>query len=133
MDRILLLLRQQGNRRLLAGNMTSVSGIAWSPTGNEVWCSGINEDQQNGIWGITLDGSRRAIHTSPARVSLHDVKRDGRALIGLYDLVGVVWLMRRTRLPVIAEALPEGRHVSEFASRMRGKGAGQRKSAGDHN
>jgi dolichol-phosphate mannosyltransferase len=29
----------------------------------------------------------------------------GRALIGLYDLVGVTWLRRRTQLPPIAEDL----------------------------
>ena len=33
----------------------------------------------------------------------------GRALIGLYDLVGVSWLRKRTLLPPIAEESP-GRH-----------------------
>ena len=75
-----------GKRRVLAKNMTSLSGVAWSPSGDEVWFSGINEDQQNGIWGSALDGSRREIYTSPARISLFDVARDGRALIGLGNL-----------------------------------------------
>lgn len=30
-----------------------------------------------------------------------------RALVGLYDLIGVSWLRRRTRVPVIIEAVPE--------------------------
>ena len=30
----------------------------------------------------------------------------GRALIGLYDLVGVSWLRKRTSLPPVAEQLP---------------------------
>jgi dipeptidyl aminopeptidase/acylaminoacyl peptidase len=75
-----------GKRRVLVENQTSVSGICWSASGDEVWFSGINEDQQNGIWGVALDDSRREIYTSPARVSIFDVARDGRALIGLGNL-----------------------------------------------
>ena len=75
-----------GQWRVLSRDMTSVSGLAWSASGDEVWLSGINEAQQNGIWGLALDGSRREIYTSPARVSIFDVARDGRALIGLGNL-----------------------------------------------
>ncbi len=32
----------------------------------------------------------------------------GRALIGIYDLVGVSWLRRRTKAPVIVEQWPDG-------------------------
>jgi dolichol-phosphate mannosyltransferase len=42
-----------------------------------------------------------------------------RALVGLYDLVGVTWLRRRTVVPAIAEALPEGSRVSELSSRLK--------------
>jgi dolichol-phosphate mannosyltransferase len=71
------------------------------------------------------------VNDRPRQAGVSKYNNLGRALIGLYDLVGVVWLRRRTRLPVIVEAQPEGRHVSEFASRMR-KYVGQRKSAGDN-
>ncbi len=43
----------------------------------------------------------------------------GRALIGIYDLVGVSWIRRRTKVPPIVEDLPEGRQVSEIASRIK--------------
>jgi dolichol-phosphate mannosyltransferase len=43
----------------------------------------------------------------------------GRALVGIYDLVGVSWLRRRTRIPPIVEAEPEGRQVSDLTSRIR--------------
>jgi dolichol-phosphate mannosyltransferase len=72
------------------------------------------------------------VNDRPRQAGVSKYNNLGRALIGLYDLVGVVWLRRRTRLPVIVEAQPEGRHVSEFASRTRGKNVGQRKSAGDN-
>ncbi len=75
-----------GNVKTLSPDMTSISGIEWSPAGDEVWCSGINADQQNGIWGFRLDGSHREVYSSPARVSLHDVARDGRVLMSLGNL-----------------------------------------------
>jgi dolichol-phosphate mannosyltransferase len=43
----------------------------------------------------------------------------GRALVGVYDLFGVAWLRRRTKVPPIVEDLPEGRQVSELSTRFR--------------
>ena len=50
----------------------------------------------------------------------------GRALVGIYDLFGVAWLRRRTKVPPIVEDLPEGRQVSDLASRMRRAEPGRR-------
>jgi len=72
------------------------------------------------------------VNDRPRRAGVSKYNNLGRALTGLYDLVGVVWIRRRTRLPVIVEAQPEGHHVSELAGRMRSRSAGQSKSAGDH-
>lgn len=43
----------------------------------------------------------------------------GRALIGIYDLFGVAWLRRRTKVPPIVEDLPEGRQVADLATRFK--------------
>jgi len=43
----------------------------------------------------------------------------GRALIGIYDLVGVSWLRRRTKVPSIVENRPEGRQISDLSSRLK--------------
>lgn len=37
-----------------------------------------------------------------------------RALVGLYDLVGVSWIRKRTKVPAIAEEQPPGLRVTEF-------------------
>lgn len=55
----------------------------------------------------------------------------GRALIGITDLLGVRWLRKRTKVPVIVEDLPEGDHVTDLASRLKSRGAGPKQSAGD--
>ena len=35
----------------------------------------------------------------------------GRALVGFYDLVGISWLRRRTKVPAIVEEMPSGRRI----------------------
>ncbi len=39
-----------------------------------------------------------------------------RALVGLYDLVGVTWLRKRTRVPAVVESVPAGRPMAEIAA-----------------
>lgn len=55
----------------------------------------------------------------------------GRALIGLYDLVGVSWLRRRTRVPAIVEDVPEGRHISGLGRRLKPRGEALVRNIGD--
>jgi dolichol-phosphate mannosyltransferase len=50
----------------------------------------------------------------------------GRALIGVYDLIGVSWLRRRTVVPMIVEDMPEGRQVSDIGGRLRRIDGGKR-------
>ncbi|HSD71651.1 MAG TPA: protein kinase [Thermoanaerobaculia bacterium] len=52
----------------------AISGIAWSPRGNEVWSSG-----RDGVEATTLSGKRRQIWNVPGGF-LQDVARDGRFL-----------------------------------------------------
>lgn len=40
----------------------------------------------------------------------------GRAIVGLYDLVGVSWLRRRTRVPTIVEAVPSDGPIVSVAA-----------------
>ena len=55
-----------------------------------------------------------------------------RALVGIYDLVGVTWLRRRTRTPRIAERHPKLELVTDIATRLKPvNDDGARLSAGD--
>jgi dolichol-phosphate mannosyltransferase len=55
-----------------------------------------------------------------------------RALVGLYDLIGVTWLRRRTKVPRIVERHPEINPVTDIASRLKPvNDDGARASAGD--
>ncbi len=57
------------------------------------------------------------VNDRPRRAGTSKYGNLERALIGLYDLVGVPWLRRRTRTPLIVEALAKGRTVPDSQAR----------------
>jgi dolichol-phosphate mannosyltransferase len=71
------------------------------------------------------------VNDRPRLVGQSKYNNLSRALIGLYDLFGLTWLRRRTKVPQIVEGLPEGRQISDFASWTRPRGDGPKKSASD--
>ncbi|MEO5987468.1 MAG: protein kinase, partial [Candidatus Eisenbacteria bacterium] len=77
---------RDGASRVLLSGMVNLSGIAWSPSGDEVWVSGIDPTLRHGIWAVTLDGQVRELHVSATRLSLQDVRPDGRALLTMDEL-----------------------------------------------
>ena len=79
---------EEGQLRVLAPGLTSGSGLAWSPSGTEIWFSGIDENQHHGVWAVDLEGQRRVLLSHSHRVFLHDVAEDGRALISIGTLRG---------------------------------------------
>jgi eukaryotic-like serine/threonine-protein kinase len=72
---------ETGDRRTLVPRLTSLSGLAWSPSGEEVFFSGIDNDLRFGVWAVTMEGARRSLLTTTGRVRLHDVSPDGRLLM----------------------------------------------------
>ena len=61
------------------------------------------------------------VNDRPRQAGVSKYNNIGRALIGIYDLVGVTWLRRRTLVPELVEALPAGRQISELSSRLKAK------------
>ena len=56
------------------------------------------------------------VNDRPRQAGVSKYSNIGRALIGLYDLVGVSWLRKRTRVPVIVEALPSDGRIASVAT-----------------
>jgi dolichol-phosphate mannosyltransferase len=46
-----------------------------------------------------------------------------RALLGIYDMIGIVWLRRRTRVPQIAEDMPNAQRAAGHSPKLNGAGA----------
>lgn len=60
----------------------------------------------------------QAVNDRPRQAGVSKYNNIGRALVGLYDLFGVSWLRRRTKVPTIVEDLPAGRRIAEIAARQ---------------
>jgi Tol biopolymer transport system component len=75
-----------GSKRTLTTLDVYARGMAWTPDGNELWYSTpTGTDQLWSIYGVTLDGTTRAIMHAPGWPWLYDIARDGTALLGLTE------------------------------------------------
>jgi Tol biopolymer transport system component len=77
---------EKGQVKVLASSLTNGSGLLWSPSGTELWFSGIDEDQHHGVWAVDLEGNHRTLLLHSHRVFLHDVTAEGRALMSIGTL-----------------------------------------------
>jgi Tol biopolymer transport system component len=66
---------------VLTTSFKSAQGIAWTRGGDEIWFAG-SEGRGRAIYAVTLAGRRRLVLRGPTTLLLHDLARDGRALIG---------------------------------------------------
>jgi serine/threonine protein kinase/Tol biopolymer transport system component len=63
-------------RRLFQSRITSaLTGLAWSPKGDEVWYSG------DFLQAVTSSGESRTVLALPGMTRVHDAGRDGRVLV----------------------------------------------------
>ena len=61
------------------------------------------------------------VNDRPRQAGVSKYNNLNRALVGLYDLVGVSWLRRRTKVPPIVEGLPESGRISELSPRLKSR------------
>ena len=75
-----------GAARALSTEWTSVIGLAWSASGQEVWFTALNGDDVRAVRAVDLHGRHRVVVQAPARLRLLDISRDGRVLLARDDL-----------------------------------------------
>jgi len=73
------------------------------------------------------------VNDRPRRAGISKYNNLNRALVGIYDLVGVTWLRRRTKVPRIIEREPKMQVVTDIATRLKPVNDDARISAGDKN
>ena len=54
---------------------------SWSPTGEEIWFTASEEDQNRPLEAVSLSGRRRTLSRVPGSLTLYDVSRDGVVLL----------------------------------------------------
>ena len=84
----------QGKKKTLSTGWESAQGLAWSPSGKELWFTATRSGSTKSLYAVTLAGKERAVLTTPGGIQLEDIAPDGRVLlvqsnarIGFYGLL----------------------------------------------
>jgi serine/threonine protein kinase/Tol biopolymer transport system component len=70
-----------GKKSDLTERWASAFGLAWSPSGNEIWFTATATGFSRSLRGVSLSGKLRELLSAPGTLTLHDVGAGGRALI----------------------------------------------------
>jgi Tol biopolymer transport system component len=70
-----------GKKSDLTERWASAFGLAWSPSGDEVWFTATATGFSRSLRGVSLSGKLRELLSAPGTLTLHDVGAGGRALI----------------------------------------------------
>jgi hypothetical protein len=73
-----------GKKKTLTRHFESLRGLAWSPSGDEIWFTGAEPDLRV-LYGVRLSGALRVLYRAPGTMTLADVSRDGKVLLGLEE------------------------------------------------
>jgi serine/threonine protein kinase len=76
-----MVLDRNGKQITQSESYVSLEGLAWPPSGDEVWIGAtVADGWADAIHALRLDGKDRVILRLPGILRLHDVSRDGRIL-----------------------------------------------------
>ena len=67
---------RNGKTRILTGGFPDIRGLAWHPSGKEIWFS-----ESHNLWAVTLDGHQRLVWSGAGPIRLADISHDGRILL----------------------------------------------------
>jgi serine/threonine protein kinase/Tol biopolymer transport system component len=70
-----------GKKSDLTDRWASAFGLAWSPSGDEVWFTATATGFSRALRGVSLSGKLRELLSAPGTLTLHDTSADGHALL----------------------------------------------------
>jgi Tol biopolymer transport system component len=77
----LLLVDRSAQMRTLSTGWESLEGLAWSPTGKELWFSAAEAGEQYCVHAVTLAGKQRTVHCGTAATLILDISSSGGTLV----------------------------------------------------
>lgn len=80
--RVVVVFRDGGGRRVLSDGWKYSRGLAWSPSGREIWFTAVRDQARSEVYAVDLSARVRLVARTPGWLELFDVARDGRALMG---------------------------------------------------
>lgn len=80
-----------GKKTVVSSEMSNQEGLAWTPSGDEVWFTASRTGEADALYAVSLSGQERLVLRTTSRLMLHDISRDGRVLVSSYsNLTNVV-------------------------------------------
>jgi eukaryotic-like serine/threonine-protein kinase len=70
-----------GKKHDLTQRWSSIYGLAWSPSADEIWFTATATGFSRFLSGVSLSGKVRELLSAPGTLTLHDVGAGGRALV----------------------------------------------------
>jgi serine/threonine protein kinase/Tol biopolymer transport system component len=74
-----------GKMKTLSSGWNSITDIAWSPTGDEVWLSASKFGFKTDLYAVTHAGQQRLVARVPQGIRLFDISPDGRVLLASWN------------------------------------------------
>ena len=68
--------------RVLSREWLSASGLAWTPSGEEVWFTAVRSGISRSIQSVSMAGRERTVFAIPGMATLYDISRQGHAILG---------------------------------------------------
>lgn len=78
----LLLVSRDGQVQRLTEGWASIGGLAWRPTGSEIWFAAAKQGLNREIYATRLDKRTRRVASMPAVLDMFDISKSGRVLLG---------------------------------------------------
>ena len=80
-DGRVVILDAHGDIKASSSFYSSVEGLAWAPSGKEVWFSAVPAGSARSIYAVDFSGKERLIYRAPGGLTIHDISRSGLVLL----------------------------------------------------
>jgi len=134
-DGRVVIIDRQGKVKATSRFFITTQGLAWSPTGKEVWFTASNEGSARAVYAMDLSGNERLVLRIPGTLTLHDITRDGRLLLTVdnaqFGILGLGPGEKAERnlswfdWSIVADLSPDGKSMLFFES---GEGVGSKET-----
>jgi Tol biopolymer transport system component/tRNA A-37 threonylcarbamoyl transferase component Bud32 len=95
---------RDGKQTTISSGWESLEGLAWAPSGNEVWFSGATSGEEYCIRAATLFGKARTMYCGTSPTMIQDALPNGRSLVSSEDT--------RASMEFVEHGQTEGRDLS---------------------
>lgn len=94
-----VIINLKGEKTTLSDKWISAQGLIWNRSGDEIWFTATREGNSRAIHAVDLQGRERLIYRGIGSLTIHDLSKDGAALVTL----------NKTRIRILAKNSKEAK------------------------